>query len=157
MELQLPEPIVEELVGVLAGAGSYEVGGILMGEHLAEGVFRVAEITVQRARGTFASFVRLVWEAVASLERFFRRTGRAYTRFNYLGEWHSHPAFSLEPSDRDCRSMQEIVDDPSVGANFAVLLIVRLDTGRLNGRTYVFLPGGRRYIGHLVIEGQTDE
>jgi hypothetical protein len=157
MELRLPEPIVEELVRVLAAADSYEVGGILMGEHLAEGVFRVAEITVQTKRGSFASFVRLVRDAVASLDRFFRRTGRAYTRFNYLGEWHSHPAFSLEPSARDCCSMQEIVDDPNVGANFAVLLIVRLDEGRLNGRAHVFLPEGRRFVGNLVIEGPTGE
>ena len=82
-----------------------EVGGVMMGEHVEGEVFRVIEVTVQQA-GTVTTFVRLIWDAVASLGRFFARTGHQYTKFNYLGEWHSHPSFRLHPSDRDSATIR---------------------------------------------------
>ena len=57
---------------------------------------------------------------------FFRRTGRDYQRFNYLGEWHSHPSFSVRPSSEDVDTMTDIVTGPSSAISFAVLLVVRL-------------------------------
>lgn len=131
------------MVDVLKQAGSRETGGILMGEHVGEDTFRVAEITVQRQPGTIATFVRALADVAQALTRFFRRTNYEYTRFNYLGEWHSHPSFALEPSASDCLSMLEIVEDPDVGANFAVLMIVRLDGDELDGAPFIFQPGGQ--------------
>ena len=52
--------------------------------------------------------------------------------------------------------MRAIVDDPSVGANFATLLIVRLDDEILVGGVFVFLPGNRGHEGRLIIEEKTD-
>lgn len=130
------------MVDVLRQAGSRETGGILMGEHVGEDTFRVAEITVQRQPGTIATFVRALTGVAQALTRFFRRTNYEYTRFNYLGEWHSHPSFALEPSASDCRSMLEIVDDPDVGAHFAVLMIVRFNGDELEGAPFIFRPGG---------------
>jgi [CysO sulfur-carrier protein]-S-L-cysteine hydrolase len=53
---------------------------------------------------------------------FFER----YRRFNYLGEWHSHPSFSVQPSFEDIESMTDIVESGNSTITFAVLLIVRL-------------------------------
>jgi hypothetical protein len=117
-------------------------------------VFRVVEVDVQQP-GTVATFVRAIWVAVASLRQFFTRTGHQYTKFNYLGEWHSHPSFGLHPSDRDGDTMQGIVDDPEVGANFAVLLIVRLVDRKLDGRAFVYTPGGPVQPASLVLEDAT--
>jgi hypothetical protein len=144
VRLLLTSEIAERLAGALRDAGRREVGGVLMGEHVSEGVFRVKDLTVQR-RGTFVSFVREVGAALVPLRRFFRETGHDYVRFNYLGEWHSHPSFAPEPSPRDSESMWRIVEDPAVGANFAVLLIVRLgDEGELEGWATAYLSGRRR-------------
>ena len=115
-------------------------------------LFSVAEITVQRA-GTVATFVRAIWDAVTSLKQFFAKKDHQYTRFNYLGEWHSHPSFQLHPSDRDSVTMWGIVEDPEVGANFAVLLIVRMQDGELDGRAFVYLPGKKMEPATLVLEG----
>lgn len=152
MEIRMPEPVARQLVAALKRAGIREVGGVMMGEHVEGEVFRVVEVTVQQP-GTVATFVRMIWDAVASLGRFFARTGHQYTKFNYLGEWHSHPAFRLHPSDRDSATMWGIVEDPEVGANFTVLLIVRLQEGSLEGQAFVYLPGEKMQPAALVMEG----
>lgn len=58
--------------------------------------------------------------------RFFDRTGQRYERFNYLGEWHSHPSFAVAPSVDDVRAMSAIVANPRTAIIFAALLTLRL-------------------------------
>ena len=124
-----------------------------MGERLADGRFLVADITIQKRGGGLAAFVRSLAEALSALSRFFRQTEQDYTRFNYLGEWHSHPSFSTRPSTTDVRSMQEIVGDPEVGANFAVLMIVRLSSGEMEGAASAYWPDGSCEKATLTLEG----
>lgn len=155
MRVLLPDDVAERLESALRGAGNREIGGVLMGEHVSEGVFRVKDLTVQRRGGTFASFMREVRAALAPLQRFFRHTGHDYTRYNYLGEWHSHPSFPAEPSHRDSESMWRIVEDPAVGANFVVLLIVRLGSeGKLEGSATTYLKGRRNLEAALEVEAR---
>lgn len=97
-----------------------------MGEHVRDDVFRVVDISVQRSGGSQLRFVRDPFSHAAQLDAFFARTGNDFNRFNYLGEWHSHPRFDPAPSSIDCDSMQSIVNDPDVGVNFLVLLVVKL-------------------------------
>ncbi|MFO0840896.1 MAG: Mov34/MPN/PAD-1 family protein [Gemmataceae bacterium] len=153
MKVVLPRDIAATLHSALAAAGSREVGGVLMGEHVAEDEFVVREVTVQEEGGTFAYFLRAIKSILAPLERFFRRTGHNYRRFNYLGEWHSHPSFECVPSERDAQTMRELVQDPAVGANFAVLVIVRLDAPALVGSVTAYTKGGNEERGVLDIEG----
>ena len=155
MRLILPEHIIREIIDELHKAGAREIGGILMGQHLFDGVFQVEEVTVQRTSGSFSRFVRLVQYILTPLNRFFARTDHDYVRHNYIGEWHSHPSFALRPSRRDAETMQALVEDPEVGANFAVLLIVKLqgensDGDNLGGAVYIFQPRRSPYIGQLV-------
>jgi len=155
IKIILPKKISDKLVAALKEAGDREIGGILMGEHLAENVFRIMDITVQRKGGSFASFIRVIQGMLGPIKRFFQLTGHNYKRFNYLGEWHSHPAFSLAPSCRDQKTMCEIVEDPLVGANFAVLMIVKLETDQLQGTVTIFMPGRRMFKGDLIREELT--
>jgi hypothetical protein len=64
------------------------------------------------------------------LAAFFQRTGGDYTRFNYLGEWHSHPSFDTLPSATDFQTMQSLVEDSTTGVNFLVLLVCRQSAKR---------------------------
>ena len=153
MKILLPETIVDQLTLALQQAGKQEIGGILMGEHVGENVFRVKAITVQTHGGTFITFKRVVQSFLAPLRRFFRDTGYNYTKFNYLGEWHSHPAFSPEPSSTDSETMWELVQDTEVGATFAVLLVLRLEsTNHLKGSATFYLPNQQRFAGELIQE-----
>lgn len=144
MKILLPPEIVRRIRDALVKAGQDEIGGIMMGEHVGDATFRVVEVTVQD-RGTVARFVRGIRDALWALDRFFHRTNRNYRRFNYLGEWHSHPLFSLHPSGSDQRSMREIVDDPKTAANFAVLMLTKLRTGdeAIEASARVFQRGRR--------------
>ena len=87
------------------------------------------------------------------MKRFFSQTCEEYTRFNYLGEWHSHPSFSVTASNMDVRSMQTLARDPEVGANFLALLIVRLSAGRLAGSGSVYWPDGAFEEAAVSMEG----
>jgi proteasome lid subunit RPN8/RPN11 len=145
LTLLLPPEIQAEILAALQASGQREVGGILMAEHVARDTFAVQSITVHK-RGTFASFVRRIEEVLAPLRAFFRRANQEYTRFNYIGEWHSHPSFVPVPSPQDDASMREIVQDARVGANFVVLLIVKLvGEGRLEASVYTYLPDGSKH------------
>jgi integrative and conjugative element protein (TIGR02256 family) len=150
LTLAIPREISQRLEDALSRAGRREVGGILMAEHAGVNQFVVREITVHRA-GAVAAFVRRVEEALGRLKVFFDETNHDYSHYNYVGEWHSHPSFIPEPSSRDDRSMRQIVEDASVGANFAVLLIVRLaDRAGMEATVHTYLPNGCKYRSTLV-------
>jgi proteasome lid subunit RPN8/RPN11 len=129
-------------------SGVRETGGMLFGEHVSEDVFRVMEATVA-GTGSMASFVRGILDSLRQLDRFFHRTRRDYQRFNYLGEWHSHPSFELQPSTTDDRTMFDIVNDPGTGARFALSLIVKLIDEDLEARAFVYFPGDERQDGEV--------
>jgi [CysO sulfur-carrier protein]-S-L-cysteine hydrolase len=112
----------------------------------------VVDLTVQRRGGSFSWFLRAVDVAVAALRNFFRRTENDFRRFNYLGEWHSHPSFQASPSATDIATVTEIATDESVGANFVVLVIVRLQSGEVEGSATLFLPDGTNQPAVLELE-----
>jgi integrative and conjugative element protein (TIGR02256 family) len=126
VKLVLTRKTLETLRRELKRARRHEIGGVLVGEHLKEETFRVAGISVQRDGGSRAHFERDPVQAKEFLGAFFAETGRDYARFNYLGEWHSHPVFTALPSPTDRETMYSIVEDPAVGASFAVLVICRM-------------------------------
>jgi proteasome lid subunit RPN8/RPN11 len=72
-----------------------------MGEHVRDDIFRVVDISVQRSGGSQSCFIRNPTDHQAQLQDFFARTSEDYSRFNYLGEWHSHPSFTAAPSITD--------------------------------------------------------
>ena len=130
MQLLVARPVIERLERELRRAGRKEIGGLLMGEHVQDELFRLVELSVQRSGGTDACFIRRPGDHKAQLEKFFAETGNDFTRFNYMGEWHSHPSFEPRPSDTDIRTMQSIVEDPDAGVNFLVLMVCRRASGR---------------------------
>jgi hypothetical protein len=150
--LILRREVVERMRAALYGAGRREIGGLLMAEHTGPNQFEVLDITIH-GRGTIAYFLRRAEEAVTRLKSFFVRANHDYAKFNYLGEWHSHPSFELEPSQKDDISIREIVEDRDVGANFVVLLIVKLsDNGELLTRAYTYLPDGTNSESTVTVE-----
>lgn len=151
MKIIVPFHIQEKLVEALQKAGNHEVGGIMMGEHYDIDEFHLTDITIQAENGTVVSFVRLMSQTLSSLKKFFRTTQKNYTRFNYIGEWHSHPSFKPFPSAKDVMSMTEIIEDKKVGANFVVLLVVKLNASNsLEGSTTVFSPNSHFFQCNLV-------
>lgn len=151
MILRLPEAHRSALVAALNEAGEREIGGILMGEHVGFDDFRVASLTIQKRGGSIARFVRMIEQAISALTRFFHETGRDYTRFNYLGEWHSHPSFVPSPSPQDDASMMKILLDEKVGANFVVLMVAKMVRNDFVATATLYTRSGRCAV-ELMIE-----
>lgn len=125
MQLRLPTDVLRRMRRHLLKSGSREIGGILMGEEIGDQEFQIVDFSVDTSSGTRAQFVRDADQHDEALLAFFERTGEQYGRFNYLGEWHSHPSFSVRPSRQDLHAMQNLVDGTG-GVDFAVLFITRL-------------------------------
>jgi proteasome lid subunit RPN8/RPN11 len=126
MRLLIPSDLTQRLRRELKRGGTQEIGGVLVGEHAAEDTFRLVDFSVQHSGGSQTHFVRDVAHNKAFLDVFFVRTGHNYQRYNYIGEWHSHPLFAATPSREDLATMLDIVRDPNVGVTFAILLIARI-------------------------------
>jgi integrative and conjugative element protein (TIGR02256 family) len=153
MQVLLAPEVTRRLQRELRRAGSREIGGLLLAEHAGEELFRVVEISVQRTGGTHAGFMRDPARHHRQLKSFFRRTGEDYTRFNYLGEWHSHPCFPADPSSTDVETMQSIVEDPAVGVNFLVLIVCkRAAAGAIEATATTFLAQNHPVRVPLVVE-----
>ncbi len=153
IQLLMPLDVQAKLIQELRKAGKKETGGLLLGEHLGPDMFRIVGATVQAKSGTHARFVRDPAQHATQLDAFFREHGDDCQRFNYLGEWHSHPSFDLHPSGPDLLSMSEIVDDPEVGVSFAVLVIGRLSRhGELLLSATLCQPGEQFAPANLFIE-----
>jgi len=107
-------------------AGRREIGGMLMGEEVGAQKFRVVDFSVDTDSGSAVHFVRDSEGHERALHEFFQKTGEQFRRYNYLGEWHTHPCFDIQPSRKDVCSMQDLVDQ-SDGVDFAVLFIARVN------------------------------
>lgn len=151
LRITVPREIQSKLHAALSRAGSRECGGVLMGEHVGLNHFAVRALDVQRP-GAIAHFWRSVAGAARAIKEFCLSNGNDFRRFNYLGEWHSHPLFSVQPSARDHSTMRELATDVQVGANFVVLLIFRLNGVALEGSAHTYLPDGSVHRSELDLE-----
>lgn len=124
MMIELPAAQRRKMHRRLLRAGRREIGGILMGEQLSPGHFRIVDFSVDAITGSRAHFVRDPKYHKEALDAFFTSTGQDYGRFNYLGEWHSHPGFPARPSLEDVMSMSMLVERYDT-IPFSILLIVR--------------------------------
>ncbi|MBA3068113.1 MAG: hypothetical protein FP825_06515 [Hyphomonas sp.] len=124
MQIELPKQQIARFKSLLKKAGRREIGGVLMAEQINQGIFRIVDFSVDEVSGSQAHFVRSTEHHQKALHEFFARTGNQYERFNYLGEWHSHPSFEVKPSLEDIHSMQTLVEGER-GIPFAALMIVK--------------------------------
>lgn len=124
MKIELTKEVRARMASCLVKAKQREIGGILMGEQLKPGEFRVIDFSLDDTSGSATQFVRLPERHNAVLDAFFTRTGNDYARFNYLGEWHSHPNYALAPSAIDIITMHNLLDEEN-NIPFAILLIVK--------------------------------
>ena len=125
MQIELGNDVRIRLRKALRQAGRREIGGMIFAEELDPGNFRVMDFSLDARTGSRSMFIRDLEVHRQALNDFFRRTGYDFTRFNYLGEWHSHPSFSTHPSHDDIATMTELVETTE-NIRFAVLMIVRL-------------------------------
>ncbi|NTZ82018.1 hypothetical protein FCJ61_03045 [Burkholderia metallica] len=141
IEVQLTPECAAKLLHELRRARADEIGGVLATERVADRVFRIVDLSIQRKGGSVTAFSRDASLHKRFMRRFHDLTGHQYERFNYLGEWHSHPSFPALPSPKDVRTMHSLLEAPDQVANFLVLLIVkRSSAGKLEASAHAFAP-----------------
>lgn len=131
----LTELVKKKLTDALHKYGDFEIGGILIGRKVGEDTFEIvdASISDEDNRFSFVSFIRGTKKSERLLkEHFCKQTGY------YIGEWHSHPRFSLNPSITDVQTMLKILHDPSYGVSFVILLIVHIARGEMKHKGFFF-------------------
>jgi proteasome lid subunit RPN8/RPN11 len=126
MQIELTPDLRARLRQALRRAGRREIGGMLFAEQLAPAHFRLMDFSLDLFSGSHTHFRRDPGAHQQALNEFFEKTGHEFSRFNYLGEWHSHPSFSVTPSSEDAETMQSLVENRTGAISFALLLIVRL-------------------------------
>lgn len=139
IQIIVDDACLRKLKRELKVAGSREMGGVLAAENLGNGQFRIVAMSFQRSGGSVASFVRDPLFHRRFMRRFMARTGNQPERFNYLGEWHSHPSFVPLPSGTDVIQMQQLIRARDQVANFLVLLIAKLNSsGSVEASAHAF-------------------
>lgn len=140
MRLRIPKMIVERWAADLKRTGAKEIGGVLFGEQIDEGDFRIVEATRQRFWGGTATTFKRRGGARKEILALHEKAGGDPERFNYLGEWHSHPNAPAWPSLQDEITMYNLLADQGEAVNFLVLMIVKLDEREqlhIGARTYL--------------------
>ena len=159
MRLRIPNELIERWRTELSRAGETEIGGVLFGEQLTEGDFRIVEARRQRFRGgTRTSFHRRGVGARKQILALHKQFGSDPKRFNYLGEWHTHPHAPVWPSLQDEVTMYQLLADQGDAVNFLVLVILTLDEEeRLQIGAMTFLSSGHRIRCQIEIENDHAE
>ena len=64
-------------------------------------------------------------------EKYFKKRKYNYTKYNYLGDWHSHPTFDPSPSGYDLIQLRE--DFELSNAHFLISFVFRVEERKLVG------------------------
>ena len=153
MKLRIAQQTIDSWTTALRRARRREIGGVLFGEHVGEADFRIVEATIQTRGGNDITFQRKASKARRDLKSLSRHHGNDPERFNYLGEWHSHPHAPAVPSHVDETTMCQLLFDPETTVNFLILLINRLnEQGKLELSAVAYLASGHKIPCNTVIE-----
>lgn len=131
----LTEQVKTKLTGALNKYGDFEIGGILIGKKIKEDSFEIVDASISNEDNQF-SFVRFI-RGTKKSERLLKQHFRNGTGY-YIGEWHSHPRFSLNPSIADISTMIGILHDSSYGVSFVILLIVHIAQDEMEHKGFFF-------------------
>ena len=155
VKFEIEDEAYSSIKNALQKYGKLEIGGILIGYQKGKNHFSIARATVADDIGKFnvASFIREPFKSMTMLLKLFKKR-----KYNYLGEWHSHPSFSLNPSSNDIRTMKGIILDDAYGVSFALLIIVKMLGSNIEMAGYLFhIHLGNFVEANVVIGGLNHE
>jgi integrative and conjugative element protein (TIGR02256 family) len=135
ISFELSSEVKNKIKETLLHHGINEIGGIIIGRKEAEEYFKIIDvsISIEEKSLSFYRFFKSARKSQKLLNKHFKnKTGY------YIGEWHSHPSFSLNPSITDAATMFGIVRNSKMNINFCLLLIVKLMDDELLYKAFFF-------------------
>ena len=127
-------------------SGSVETGGILVGHYTKDEstavVMEALPPPKDSARGR-----NWFHRGMAGLRGLLVKRWESQFRTYYVGEWHYHPAMTVEPSEDDLAQMYVVNADPKYHCREPIMIIVgqKLNSGARSIRAFVF-PHGAPFI-----------
>lgn len=150
IKFEIKQPAYEKISEALEKYGDYEIGGMLIGNQKGRNYFSILDTTIADDIGKFSigSFIREPMKSLKIIIQSFKKK-----KYNYIGEWHSHPGFDLYPSKGDIATMQGILADPGYGVNFVLLIITKLKNGKVDMGGFLFHKSLSQFVQATIIEG----
>jgi integrative and conjugative element protein (TIGR02256 family) len=124
LELIVSKELVDRIVNCGAKKYPNEFGGLLMGRYVNDHKTVIIEDTIlpKKYKPSRYFFDRSSDGLREELELRYK----AEPRLIYVGEWHTHPDGSAEPSGVDLKAMRELANDKNVLITNPVLMILEI-------------------------------
>lgn len=135
IKFEITPSVKSKIEGALRNSGDFETGGILVGRKIEDNFFEIVDVSIsdEDNRYSISSFFRGIKKTDLLLRRHFKKKSGYY-----IGEWHSHPKFTLSPSHQDIATMLGILADENYGLSFAILIITKIHMDNLDYQGYFF-------------------
>lgn len=127
----ISESLLEQMYGIGMEHYPNEFGGILVGYYSEDMSTCIVCETIlpEKYKNSKYYFVRGKEGLLEKLEIYFNQTPKLI----YVGEWHTHPDMSTNPSTTDKQALNEIADNDDVNIANPVLIIL---SNSKNGYTF---------------------
>lgn len=86
------------------------------------------------------------WRGVVGLKNLLARRWVSKRRTYYIGEWHYHPAFHVEPSRDDLAQMRDISQDFNYYCSKPIMVIIGKECGRGRPIKAFIFPQGEAHL-----------
>ncbi len=137
MEIIIPKKISLILIKQISKHSPLETKGALFAEDLGNDTFKIDEVYLEPKPGT-TTFVKLYinQEYLSFQKNYHKFRKNNFSKYNYIGDWHSHPLFECLPSSYDVSEVEE--DIKKSNAIFLVQIILKVLKGRLVGNAFYY-------------------
>jgi proteasome lid subunit RPN8/RPN11 len=137
LEIIIPKKISLILIKQISKHSPLETKGALFAEDLGNDTFKIDGVYLEPKPGT-TTFVKLYinQEYVSFQKNYHKFRKNNFSKYNYIGDWHSHPLFECLPSSYDVSEVEE--DIKKSNAIFLVQLILKVLKGRLVGNAFYY-------------------
>jgi integrative and conjugative element protein (TIGR02256 family) len=136
----LPAEIRRRILDLATAKAPNETGGILVGRR--EGDTLTVVSASDAGPKAISEPTRFQRDGKYCQDFLLNQVRQLGADYDYVGEWHSHPGTSPEPSARDTDSFTEIAEDPDVLTAAPLLIIVTPDGADGRWTSTIFPVGG---------------
>lgn len=114
-----------------------ETKGALFAKKINDETFEVEDVYLEPNIGTF-SFVKLYNNKMYRrfCKQYFDKHKGEYHLHNYIGDWHSHPLFSCNPSYYDIQEVERDLEKSN--AKFLIQIILKDENNKLIGNAFYY-------------------
>ena len=137
--IELAHIYIEQIVAVVDESGSYETGGILIGNYTSDLttaiITKISGPPTDSKRGR-TWFNRGTKGLNTLIKQYWRKSQY------YLGEWHFHPNSEPNPSRQDILQMKEIACSKKYNCPEPILIIIGGALGKFSIAAYIINKAG---------------